>query len=392
MSKKTLLMLAALLAVLVGALWISRQRASAPGEVPLPEGGALLPAVDMGTVQAITLEDGSATTRLARVDGIWCLTAPEEFPADFDRLQRMIRSIDGMADVQVADSGADRLAEFGLIEDSDPAPTRIILEHGQGTTVLHLGAMREPHGGERQMWGPPPGRYVRVDEGPVLLLKEDIAMAQADPGQWWDRQLLQVPGEAIREMEVAGDDGKYVVQRTAEGAFVLPDAVEGEAVENPSAQRLFNVLRNLRADRHASAAEEFEELFSAAPSCRIETAEATYRIQIGAASPDEAGSRPVKIQVTPIPEAAPDSQAATERIAGKLRNRIFWIPAYQADNMTLPRSSLVRKSEPPPEPAPAEKETVENPEPVSADEPAAEERAAEPESRPVPEIPAEPEE
>ena len=372
MSKKTLLGLAVVLAVLVAALWWSGRPSTAPAGEEESAAGALLSSVDMNTVGAITIADGTATTHLAKVEGAWRVDGLDGYPADFDRLQRMMRAIDDTQNPQVADEGADRLAEFGLAADSDPAPLRLILEHGGGMTVLYLGRLREPQADARRMWGPPPGRYVRVGEGPVLLIKEDLGLIQADADQWWDRRLLELEPEAIRKMEVARADGSYAIERAEDGTFALADgAGEGE-VDAAAANRLFGALRNLRADRMLGAGEEDEGVFAEALVCRAETEAAAYRIEIGAAPPDHAGSRPVKIKVTPTSEAASEQQALAALAAGKLNGRTFLIPAFQADAMTLQREVVVSKPESAPEAA--------EPSPAEEAEPAGEEASPEAES------------
>ena len=84
------------------------------------------------------------------------------------------------------------------------------------------------------MWGPPPGRYVRVDEGPVQLIKDDIPQAQADPDQWWDRQLLAVEPDTLRRAGVTTPEGAYHVGdeigvRLDDAASSLRSALERSA-------------------------------------------------------------------------------------------------------------------------------------------------------------------
>ena len=95
MSKKTLGLLVALLAALAGAMWMNQREASVSAIKGSVAGGTLLPSVDMNTVRSITIEDGTATTHLAKVEGSWCVAEQGQYPADFSRLREMMRSIDG---------------------------------------------------------------------------------------------------------------------------------------------------------------------------------------------------------------------------------------------------------------------------------------------------------
>ena len=350
MSKKTMWILVIVLAALSVAVWWSGRRA-APAAASAA-GGRLLPGVDLATVRAIALETAAATTRLAQADGVWCVAEKSDYPADVRRLRNLIQALDETDDAQVADESADRLAEFGLATDGAEAPLRIALEHAAGRTTLSLGKTRAPRRGE-EYWGPPAGRYVRVDEGPVLLLKDDVPGADADPAQWWDRALLEIEPETVRKVEVAGGGEAIALERGTNGTFALVDAAEGEEVDAGAAERLFGALRALRADEILKP-EEAEGMFAEAATYAAETEGATYRIEIGAAQADRGNGRPVRI------EATGDVPAAT---AKKLAGRAFLVPPYLGDALVAKRETLVRKAQPAPEVAPTVEEEVPLPAP-----------------------------
>ena len=365
MSKKTMWILVIVLAALSAAVWWNGRRA-APAAASAA-GGRLLPGVDLATVRAIALETAAATTRLAQADGVWCVAEKDQFPADVRRLRGLIQALDETDDAQVADESADRLAEYGLAAEGAEAPLRIALEHAAGTTTLSLGKTRAPRQTEAY-WGPPAGRYARVDEGPVLLLKDDVPGADADPAQWWDRALLEIESETVRKVEVAGGGETVALERGTNGTFALAGAAEGEEVDAPAAERLFGALRNLRADEILKP-EEADELFKDAATYAAESEGATYRIEIGAAQAERGNGRPVRI------EATGEVPAAT---AKKLAGRAFLVPSYLGDALVVKRETLVRKVEPvPPELA------AEEPEPEAAPAIAEEVPASEP--PPVPE-------
>ncbi|HRT04876.1 MAG TPA: DUF4340 domain-containing protein [Kiritimatiellia bacterium] len=379
MSKKTLWVLAIVLAALCAAVWWNGKRA-APAAASAA-GGRLLPGADLATVRAVALETAAATTRLAQADGVWCVAEKDDYPVDLRRLRNLIQALDDADDAQVVDTGADRLAEFGLAAEGEEAPLRIALELAAGTTTVSLGKTRAPRRGE-EFWGPPAGRYARVDQGPVLLLKDDVPGADADPAQWWDRALLEIEPEAVRKVEVAGEGESVAVERGTNGTFALVGAAEGEEVDASAAERLFGALRNLRADEILKP-EESEGMFGAAATYAAETAGATYRIEIGSAQADRGNGRPVRI------EATGDVPAAT---AKKLAGRAFLVPPYLADALVAKREALVRKAEAAPAESAPESATAMAAEPP-AEEPGAEGvPAVEEEAAPLPEPPPIPDE
>ena len=339
MSKKTLWILVVVLAALAVAVWRTQQKESAPAAKGVAAGGMLLASVDLSTVRAITLADSAATTHLARADGVWSVAEQDHYPADLNRLRGLMRALDDVRDTQVADTGAARLAEYGLAAGEESAPLRIELEHGQGTTVVTLGKMREPRRSD-DYWMPAAGRYVRVDEGPVLLIKEDIAMAAADPAQWWDRLLLEVAPESIRQVEVASAAGSFVVARDTNGTFSLEGAAAGETVDVAAANRLFGALRALRAEKILPA-----EAVSNAGSFKAQADGVVYSLQLGEALADSGAGRPVKIDATAAADATPEQQAAAAAVGKKLNGRVHLIPAYLAEALSLKRDALVAKAE-----------------------------------------------
>ena len=332
MSKKTLWGLVIVLAALSAAVWWNGRRA-APAAASAA-GGRLLPGVDLATVRAVALETAASTTRLAQADGVWCVAEKDNYPADVRRLRELIQSLDETDDAQVADESADRLAEYGLAAEGEDAPLRIALEHEKGTTVLSLGKMRAARRTE-EYWGPSAGRYARVDAGPVLLLKDDVPGADADPAQWWDRALLEIEPAAVRKVEVASGGETFAIERGTNGTFALAGAAEGEEAVVAAAERLFGALRDLRADEILKP-EEAEKAFAEVATYAAETDGATYRIEIGAAQAEHADGRPARIAATGAVPAA---------TAKKLSGRAFRIPSFLADAMIAKREALVRKAQ-----------------------------------------------
>ena len=142
MSKKTLWTLVALLAALAVASWWNGRRANAPVAETAAAAQRLLPDVDLNAVRAIVLADAAATARVAKVDDVWRVAEMDDAPADVGRLRDLLRSLDEQDDVQLAEAGAEHLADYGLAPAGEPAPLRIELQHDQGTTVLQLGKRR----------------------------------------------------------------------------------------------------------------------------------------------------------------------------------------------------------------------------------------------------------
>ena len=340
------MVLAVLAIVLAAVLWKSGRTATGPTTAGVGDRQPLLSGVDMGTLSRIEIQEGSSTTHLEKVEGGWCVTEQENAPADINRLRDMMRSLDEMKRGQVAEAGDAHLAEYGLADGGEAAPLKITLKHGNGTTVLSLGKMRESQRNDYD-WGPPGGRYARVDDGPVLLLKEDVRMAQAGSDLWWDRSLIALEPESIRKISVQADGESYVLERQTNGVVSLAGLGDGESTHMEAANRLLGALRSLRAEKWMPAATEWGDAFENAATIQAEVEGATYRIQLGNASPEKGEGRPIRVEIEVASNATPEQQAAAKKTSG----RTFLIPAYLADSLTLKRSDLIQQA---PEAAPEE--------------------------------------
>ena len=180
MSKKSLWVLVLVL-VALGALlwWQGRQEAQPVAASAQAATAPLLAGVDWNGLTTIMLADGVATTHLAKVDGNWTVVEQDGYPADVNRLRQMLRSLDDLAAGEVVAAATDDLTEFGLVPAGDSPPTRLLLEQdGRGST-LWLGNMRAPE--RHAMWMRESGRYVRVDDGPVRLIKDSMARISTTP-------------------------------------------------------------------------------------------------------------------------------------------------------------------------------------------------------------------
>ena len=361
MSKKTLLILVAILAVLYAALVMTGPRGRTGEGAPAAQGGRLLPGVDLSTVRAVSIADGSATTHLAQAEGLWSVAEEGGAAADLNRMREVLRALDAVDDAQIVDEDAGRLAEYGLGADGEAATVRITLEHAAGRSVLALGKTREPRR-EGDLWGAELGRFVRVDEGPVLLIKDDLRMVQADSASWWDRQLLAVASDAVQKVEVAAGADAYALEKDTNGVYALAGAAEGESVAVAAADRLFGALRSLQAEAHLPAEESGgDEAFASGNRYEATTAGATYTLWIGEGADESGGGRRLKIDVAVHAEATPEQQAAASMATRKLNGRVFRIPAHAADALTLPRTAVVQKAEPPAESGPPLEAADENP-------------------------------
>lgn len=377
MSKKSLWVLVLVL-VALGALlwWQGRQEAQPVAASAQAATAPLLAGVDWNGLTTIMLADGVATTHLAKVDGNWTVVEQDGYPADVNRLRQMLRSLDDLAAGEVVAAATDDLTEFGLVPAGDSPPTRLLLEQdGRGST-LWLGNMRAPKN-DMQMWMRESGRYVRVNDGPVRLIKDSMARISTTPDEWWERQIVAVEPADVDEVAVTAGDESYTIARDDTGVYAVRDGADGETVDDAAAERLFGLLLDLRADTLLSAERVAELEFAPVATYRAKTADATYTVEISDALADENNGWPLRLTVT-----APNGEPPA---AHKSAGRTYLVAPYIADQFKTPRGVLVKAAPEPEEAA----EVAAGEEPAENAEESADETPAEIAPPPVPDAAAE---
>ena len=344
MSKKSLgVLVLALVTLGLGLWWPNRQQTRQAAASVQAAAAPLLAGVDLNRLTTLVLADGSATTHLAKVAGNWTVVEQADYPADMNRLRQMLRSLDDLAAGEIVASGADDLAEFGLALTAGASPMRIQLEQGGRSSTLWLGNQRAPHN-DWQMWLRESGRYVRVDDGPVRLIKGNIARIGTSPDEWWDRQIVAVASADTRVVSVTTGDEHYTIERDDTGAYTVRDGAEGETVDEAAAERLFGLLQDLRADQLMRAEQVAELEWAPVATYRAETAAAIYTIEINEALADENNGWPLRLTVTDA-DGAP---TAPQKSAG----RTYLVAPYPADLFRTPRATVVPAAPEPDAPPP----------------------------------------
>jgi hypothetical protein len=139
LNRGTLILVGVLALVIVGALLLNNQQASAPGEptpTAMPVGGPLFAAIETrtGTIVRIQVQDNLTGRTVAYdkdSDGLWQLATggqPDQPP--------VIQAVEDFAELDANDTfEGDALADFGL-----DAPTHsVYVSDGETVYVLHIG-------------------------------------------------------------------------------------------------------------------------------------------------------------------------------------------------------------------------------------------------------------
>ena len=389
MSRKSLVVMALVLALLVTALFIEKGsrrytgRRSAAAEVrPLP------PDFDINAVTGIVLESSSSTTHLDRVEGRWRVREMYGYYADFDRLSSFLRTLALAESSQIVHGGTDRLDDFGLRAESGNSWSRVTLAGGaQPPLPIMIGDPWFPDLSRSPLAAPSGGRYVRVGEGPVLLVIANLYPLPADPKTWIRKQLLNVDPAAVRGVEVKNTNSTYTLVVNGPTEYTLSGLDDPEGIDRGAANRLKRSLQFLRCVAVVDPQKTDADLgFGTNSPLFVLTATngLVYRVTLGAKdagggyyarlsfdfdAPPPPDEKSVRAQLT---ASSADSSRGESNLAARVQRELarqreaheqmvdearrelerlrrelcgwtYVIPLYDYETFTLPRSKLLKK-------------------------------------------------
>ncbi|MBV9343552.1 MAG: DUF4340 domain-containing protein [Gammaproteobacteria bacterium] len=189
-ARRVLGLLVAAVLIIAFAIWVSSlrhlERATLSGDLVLP---GLARAVN--TVTTVRLQKaGDTHTTLKRQDGGW-VVEERAWPADMSKVRRLLLDLGSLNVVEEKTRVPANYPQLG-VEDLGPKAT--------GTRVDVTGAARG--------WSLIVGKsssaksgYVRVLGREQSLLAAPLLAVEADPKQWLERTLVDLPAERVREIE-----------------------------------------------------------------------------------------------------------------------------------------------------------------------------------------------
>jgi hypothetical protein len=345
MSPKTLVSLLIALVLFGGVAYYMNKKPEARVRVSGVGAGELaLPALDVNNINAIELVSMSATIQLARASSGWVVESLYEYPAQFSPIAGFLRKLNELKVSQVLRDGEATLAELGLDEGAfapDRLGVTLSYSTGQSPVRFVLGANKEARDTTGMGMAFPRSRFMRVGEGPSLVVDETFTELGQRSVDWIERELFTLNASDVTAVEVALEDESYVLSRGEDGSYDLSDLAEAESVDSSAALRLFQGLQMVRFDEVMDPEEAIDEEQS--DRVVFNTSKGmTYKLTIGREVTE--GSRWLSVQYSDVSE---DSSNADEvaRLNGKHGAWHYKMPAAVMNALTPARETLIAKPE-----------------------------------------------
>ncbi len=341
MKIRTLFILLVIFVFLASLAVLVTREPSQPSAAGPQPGDELLPDLDVNRIESARFEGPQGTTEIRRVNGTWVVSSLFDYPADFDRVAEQLRAFDDLKVGQVVRGGLDTPDEFGF---SGTNRTRILLatsDKAEEPAELLVGALRLTSQSSR-FPNYPDGTYVRVGDGPIVLVKETLHRLPHSNDDWVQKNLFSIEPGALSEITLVTTQETFTVLVTEPGKYTMEGLKKDEEVNSDVMGRLTSVLQstffNTVADPDGN---EAEQGFANASQCSAKTKDGlVYSLFIG--NPVAGTSdRYVRIKV--------DGGEGDEAVSkAKELNSLFdkWtytLGSYSGETLTLGKSQFVRK-------------------------------------------------
>ncbi|HEU4626352.1 MAG TPA: DUF4340 domain-containing protein [Steroidobacteraceae bacterium] len=322
------LLVAAAVIIAVGFWASSRHRndVAVSGEPVLT---GLKAAVNDVTEVRLAKGDGTHVT-LKKTPTAWNLVE-REYPADSGKVRKLLLDLSSLEVVEEKTSDPASYAKLG-VEDVNSAKAT-------GTRVEAV-TPKKVYGLIVGRFAGMKSSYVRATDAPKSYLASPSITADADPKQWLERDLLDIPEARVKDVAIKPASGpEYTVSREKKEQtdFTVSNIPKGRELTSPSAGNTvageltsftLDDVRKLPADAKPEATATFHTFDG-------------LELQI---SGQKDGDRRY-VSITPrstAKETESEAKTLTDRVTGWQ----YEIPSYKYDALFRPLDELLKKPEP----------------------------------------------
>lgn len=196
MNGKPLAILLVVLALLGGG-WHALSKRHRGAWSDAGAGGGKVVDFPLNDVAYVLIKDAAGEVNLERRDDAWTVRERGGYPADFERVSRLLRTLWELKPVQEVRAGASQLPRLELVAPGKGAKAGTLVEFLNGDHKAIAGVLLGKKYLRKGAGGPgfPAGRYVkRVGGERVSLVSATLEEAEPKPERWLERDFVRVEG------------------------------------------------------------------------------------------------------------------------------------------------------------------------------------------------------
>lgn len=243
MKTKSVVTLAGAFALLAGVAYFTSgnngSRMRQDGGVK--RGDLVFKDLDVNQAAKVVITKGTNSVTLAQKGEAWVAESLFGYPAEFDTLRPNLAKLVTLKVGDVLQGGTAHLDEFGL----GATATTLELKTADDKPVakLLLGENRKGADDGSGFGAGNEGRFVHVENGPVVLVEENFDAISADPVSWVNKQILNLPTPDVTEAGVSNSNGTFTVKVESDSKYTVDGLKDTEEVDAGRAGRLHRGLQ-----------------------------------------------------------------------------------------------------------------------------------------------------
>ena len=394
MKRKELYFLlgAALVLAIAGTIFEIAQSSAWKGAAAAVEPFAKLP---INSVEKLVITSSKDKVTLQKVNDVWTVAERNGYPADFNKIRRLMTSLWDFKVVRQLDVGPSQFGRLNIVApgQGDDAGVGLDLSDAGGKPIKSL-IFGKPLGGENsnedeegKMPGAPKmprmpsadgadGRFVYdpSEKDKVYLGGENFSTVDASPKSWLNKDFIR--DNRVKEVEresSAGSEGWTLTRKDEKTGWELAGAKPGETPIGEAGPSVSVFSPNF-VDVKPANTPDSETGFDKAVTVNVQTFDGfKYALEIGGEAPDQSHFFRFKVSAdlpatrTAEPNESPDDKKKKDdefakqqetlknRLAAeqKLQNWIFEVENYAVEIFFKSRKDLLQGPSPTPSPRPA---------------------------------------
>lgn len=293
----------------------------------------------LATAQKIEIVFQGKTTTIALKNGRWGVADRGGFPAQDSKIHALMTALTELRLVEARTADPADFARLGVEDPSKPDANsqllRVLGEYDSPILAVIAGHRRTRTQGKQE-----DEIYVRRPDENQSWLAQGALQVEHDPGQWLDRDVVNIAATRLVSVTITRGDQKLVLTREAE-KLTLSDPKEHPKLEDYKLEDIGRGLAGLTFQDVRAAGEPIGTLLG--KSVFVTNDGLTIEATVFKADKD--------IWVGLTATSADDkTKAETETLSKKFAGWLFQVGAWK-EAALVPRMEDLKAAEPPPPPA-----------------------------------------
>jgi hypothetical protein len=207
MKIRSLIIIILLLGAVSAAAYFLKSTVLSPKD-PV-EGRLLFANLPVNEITDFEIKSADHTARLQFSDGRWVVANKFDYPADFNKVNRLLRGLKDAVIIRSLDDSPESLSRLALRDPDSGARAaeegaRVLLkdQNGKVVTSIMIGSERKAPNAQAS-----PGQFVKLpDENKIYLVTGQLYVSDANPVEWVDRMILDIRPDAVKQISCYTND------------------------------------------------------------------------------------------------------------------------------------------------------------------------------------------